>query len=78
MLKDELDYFVANQAELVKQYAGKILVIKNKAVIGVYSNVLEAYIESQKENELGTFMIQPCENGIDAYTVTISSQEIFA
>lgn len=78
MLKEELDFFITNQDELVKQYAGKILVIKNKEVIGVYNNVLEAYLEAQKENELGTFMIQPCENGVEAYTVTISSQEIFA
>lgn len=78
MLKDELEFFITNQAELVKQYFGKILVIKNKGIIGVYDSALEAYLESQKENELGTFMIQPCENGMEAYTVTISSQEIFA
>lgn len=77
MLKDELDYFVAHQEELAQQYFGKILVIKNKTLIGVYDNVLEAYLESQKENELGTFMIQPCERGVEAYTVTISSQEVF-
>lgn len=78
MLEDELDFFIANQVELVKQYDGKILVIKNKAVIGVYDNVLEAYLEAQKENELGTFMIQPCAKGPDAYTVTISTLKVFA
>lgn len=49
MLKDELDFFIANQPELVKQYAGKILVIKNKEIIGIYNNVLEAYLEAQKK-----------------------------
>lgn len=72
MLKDELNFYITNQAELVKKYNGKILVIKEKNIIGVYETPLDAYIEAQKQNELGTFLIQPCEKGPDAYTVTLS------
>ena len=77
MLKDELDFFIAQQGELVSQYLGKFLVIKGKEVIGVYDSALQAYLEAQKENPLGTFMIQPCQPGPEAYTVTISSHAVF-
>lgn len=73
MFKDELDFFISHQKELVKKHFGKILVIKDKAVIGVYDHALDAYLETQKTYKLGTFMIQPCERGVEAYTVTINS-----
>lgn len=73
MFEDELKFFVANQKELVKKYRGKTLVIKGQTIVGVYQNVLEAYLEAQKKCKVGTFMIQPCKPGPSAYTVTISS-----
>ena len=76
MFKEDLSFFVENQDSLVSQYPGKVLALKGSKVIGVYQNTLEAYIESQKKSPLGTFMIQPCEPGPDAYSVTISSSEI--
>ncbi len=76
MFKDELNFFVAHQDELVGKYRGQVLVIKGNSIIGVYHNALEAYLNAQREHALGTFMIQPCEPGPEAYTVTISSSEI--
>jgi len=76
-MKDELDYFISNQQELVKKYFGKILVIKDKTIVGVYDHILEAYVEAHKKYELGTFMLQSCDRGVEAYTVTISSREVF-
>lgn len=76
MLNDELEYFISNQTDLVNKYLGKVLVIKDKKVIGVYHSALEAYIETQKEHPLGTFMIQTCTPGPEAYTVTISTTGI--
>ena len=70
---DELAYFVEHQDELVQKYRGKYLVLRGREIVGVYSTALEAYLEAQKKYELGTFMIQPCEPGPDAYTVTVSS-----
>lgn len=78
MLETELDFFIANQDELVGKYSGNVIVLKNHEVIGVYQSPLEAYIEAQKEHELGSFMIQPVTEGPSAYTVTISSSEIFS
>ena len=78
MLTRELDFFITNQDSLVSQYRGRVIVIREQRVVGVYQTALEAYTEAQKTYELGTFMIQPCEPGPQAYTVTISSDEIFA
>lgn len=78
MFKKELDFFIDNQDSLVNQYQGKVLVLKDQQVVGVYQTPLEAYLEAQKSYEIGTFMIQPCEPGPQAYTVTISTHGIFA
>ncbi len=77
MLEKELNFFVSNQTDLVASYKGKVLVIKGQKVVGVYKDALEAYFEAQKQYELGTFMLQPCEPGEEAYTVFITSNELF-
>jgi len=77
MFDKELQFFIASQDELVRKHQGKVLVIKGQTVIGVYQDALEAYLEAQKEHELGTFMIQPCEPGPEAYTVTASPNYVF-
>lgn len=68
----ELEYFIANQEKLVKEFGDKVLIIKGQQVVGIYETVLAAYVEAQKTYELGTFMIQHCAPGPDAYTVTIN------
>lgn len=78
MFQKEFEYFKANQEDLVRQHEGKVLSIKGEKVIGVYNNALEAYIESSKDHKIGSFMIQPCKPGPEAYTVTISSSELIA
>ena len=70
---EELNFFIEHQDDLVRQYRGKILVLKGHEVVGVYRDLPEAYFEAQREHELGTFMLQPCEPGPDAYTTTIVS-----
>ena len=73
-LKKEFQYYLDHQAELVSKYNGRVLVIKGEQVIGVYDNDLEALEETQKEYELGTFLIQKCSEGSDDYTVTFHSR----
>lgn len=77
MFKDELEYFVAHQSELVEKYEGKVLVIKGNELLGVYNSALQAYTETQKQHKPGTFMIQPCQPGPQAYTVTITAIQSF-
>ena len=77
MLDKELQYYIENQAELVQNYQGKFLVIKNQAVIGIYNAEIEAYSETVKEHELGTFLIQECQPGDENYTQTFRTRVIF-
>ena len=77
MFEKELNFFIANQDQLVKQYEGKTLVLRGEEVAGVYDDPLQAYLDAVKKYEPGTFMIQPCVPGSDAYTVTITSHELF-
>ena len=76
MFTEELEFFIRNQADLVAKYNGKVLVIKGQEVIGVYPDPLKAYLEKEISHEPGSFMIQPCGPGPEAYSVTISSTEI--
>jgi hypothetical protein len=39
--------------------------------------VLEAYLEAMRRFTPGTFMLQRCEPGPEAYTVTISTRDLF-
>ena len=78
MLRAELAYFIAHQDELVQLHRGKVLVLKDQTVVGAYATLLRAYLEAQQTYPLGTFMLQRCEPGADAYTVTISTPGIFA
>jgi len=76
MFEKEFDYFVAHQKELVEKYRGKVLVLKGAKVVGVYPNALDAYLSAKKKHKPGTFMIQPCVPGPEAYTVTIATAGI--
>jgi hypothetical protein len=77
MFQAELAYFIAHQDELVRQHRGKVLVLQGQQVVGVYANLLTAYLEAQKTYKLGTFMLQRCEPGPEAYTITISTPSVF-
>jgi hypothetical protein len=78
MFKTELNYFINHQDELVRLYRDKFLVLKGEGVVGAYSSALEAYLEAQKSHPLGTFMIQQCTPGSEAYTVSVATQDLFA
>lgn len=74
MFEKELAFFIDHQDELVRQYGGKTLLLQNATVMGAYDSPLAAYLEAQRQHlEPGTFMIQPCEPGPGAYTVTVNS-----
>jgi hypothetical protein len=73
MFETELQYFIAHQDELVAQHRGQILTLKGQRVVGVHPTLLDAYAEALRRFDPGTFMLQRCEPGPDAYTLTISS-----
>jgi hypothetical protein len=77
-LQKEFDYFLAHQQELARQYSGKILVIKEQAVIGVFDSELEAIQQTSKTHELGTFLVQKCDATEESHTQTFHSRIAFA
>ena len=70
MLDKEFNWYLSHQEELVEQYNGKHLVIRDEKVVGSYNSTLDAYTESKKKYKLGTFLIQLCTPGDSAYTKT--------
>ena len=76
-LEKEFKYYIKHQDELVKQYNGKFIVIKNRKVIGVYDSQSEAIEKTMEEHELGTFLVQKCEPGDESYTQTYHSRVAF-
>ncbi len=76
-LKKEFEWYIAHQAELVEQYNGKFIVIKNGEILGAYDNELTAITETQKVHKLGTFLVQFVSPGTTAYTQTFHSRAAF-
>jgi hypothetical protein len=77
-LQSEFEYYLAHQDELVQKYGGKVIVIKDHAVIGVYDSDIQAVTETVKEHELGTFLVQACEPGRNSYRQTFHSRVALA
>ena len=76
-LVKEFKYYLDHQDELVKQYNGKFIVIKEGSVIGAFDSELEAVRETAKQHEMGTFLVQKCEPGSESYTQTYQSRVAF-
>lgn len=74
MLEREFKYYLDHQSELVELYNGKFIVIKGETIIGSYDSHGAAYNESLKSEQLGSFLIQHCTPGPDAYTQTFHSR----
>ena len=72
-LDDEFQYYLDHQAEFVERYEGKVIVLKNHEVIGAFGSEGEAVRETSKRHELGTFLVQRCLAGDEAYTRTFHS-----
>lgn len=77
MLDKEFKYYQDNQKELVEKYNGKFLVIKDEKIEGVFDSQVEAYTESKKRFEVGTFLIQQCLPGASSYTHSFHSRVAF-
>lgn len=78
MLEKEFQYYLDNQIEFVKRYNGKFIVIVGNGVIGAYDTEGEAFLESKKKYEIGTFLIQLCSPGKDSYTQVFHTRAYFS
>ena len=66
-------FFLENQNQLVKEYEGKVIVLHKNMVEAVFDRDLDAYLYGKSHFTPGTFIIQKCIKGEEAYTQTIST-----
>ena len=77
-LEKEFEYYLKNQDQLVAQYRGRVIVIKDQQVFGDYADEITAIEAAQKKHPLGTFLVQRCEPGSAGFTQTFHSRVSFA
>lgn len=75
--KNDYQFFIDSRDKLCKQYPDKFLVIKNKKILGNYNDKVTAYLETSKEHEAGTFIIQECNPDSEIPVQTFHSRAIF-
>ena len=74
MLEKEFQYYLDHQDELIKKYDGQYIVIVGDKVVGSYDMQRQAYDETIKEHEEGTFLIQYCSPGEESYSHVFHSR----
>jgi hypothetical protein len=72
-LEDEFQFYLDHQSGFLERYEGKVIVLKNHQMIGAFNSEGEAVRETSKHHEIGTFLVQRCEPGEQAYTRTFHS-----
>ena len=68
----DYDWFLANYEGLFEQYGVSYLAIKNCTVLGSYNSYEEAIRETEKKEELGSFIVQYCNGDESGYTAYIA------
>ena len=76
----QLKMYKANQAEIAREYDGKIIAVKDGKVLGVYPSKTEAFDATIKRYAQGEFMVILCTPGDEQYTmrVPLSGRAVFA
>ncbi len=77
MLEKEFQYYLDHQDELAKKHLNKYVIIVGEEVVGFYDGQREAFDEAVKTYEEGTFLIQLCAPGEEAYTHVFHSRVSF-
>ncbi|MEO7667095.1 MAG: hypothetical protein ABIU97_08705, partial [Dehalococcoidia bacterium] len=77
-LQRDFNYYLDNQDEMVEKYDGKVIVIKDCAVLGAYDDEITAVTETQKVHQLGTFLVQRVSRGTGEYSQTFHSRAVFS
>lgn len=77
-LKKDFDFFIANHAEMVKKYLGRVVVISNEKVYGDFGSELDALTAVRDKLAPGSFLVQRVKDRPDEYTQTFHSRVVFA
>lgn len=67
-LEREFEFYLKRQEDLVSEYQGKFLVIRDCQVVGAYEDEMEAIEKTALRFPLGSFLVQKCEAGPENYT----------
>lgn len=73
MMRDDFEWFVDHYEALHDQYGDCFLVIKDKKVLRTCQSYAEGVRETEKEEPLGTFIVQECRGESHAYNSCIAS-----
>lgn len=68
-----LEFYKANQAELVEKYNGKILVLKNEEILDVCDSFAEAHSIALGKYGEGNFSLQEVTPGDESYMAFIAT-----
>ena len=71
-LEREYDFYKKNMTAIREKYIGKRVVIVGDEIIASYDDFEEAYTETAKSYEPGTFMIYPVPENIADEVITLS------
>jgi hypothetical protein len=56
-LEKEYRYYLDHLPEMVGRFEGKVVVIKDQEVLGIFESDLEALAETQQRHSPGTFLV---------------------
>ena len=56
----DFNYFLENMEKFYRAYGQKFVVVKNRGILAVYDDFMDAYEATLKTEEQGTFLIQEC------------------
>lgn len=69
MSKSQLEMYIENQENLLKEHNGQIIAVQDGKFLGSYSDELTAYRDMVKRGiKDGNYMIVECTPGNSAYT----------
>lgn len=76
-LDKEFQFYLDHREDLIKEYLGRYLVIKDQEVIEDFSEESDAYEFGKEKFGLGNFLIQHCVANDDSITKTFHSRVEF-
>ena len=79
MLEKEFKYFVNHHDEIFNEYPNMFVVVYGEKIISAADTFDDALINAINMGlEPGTFLIQECTEGEEAYTQTFHTRVVFA
>lgn len=74
----DFQFYLDHQSDFVKKYNGKILVISEQKLVGVYDTIQKAYDAGMSKLGMGNFIVQKCSPGKADYSQSFYSRVRFA